>query len=119
MTIRVCPRCGLPFTYVRERRVNGRVYLYAVHHYKDSSGKVRIRECYLGPKDHYEYVTRLHEKERLILKGLIEQERVLEYIDSLASYAIEIASTNRELAEKILEKLKEAQQQLEQKLHKA
>jgi len=51
---RICPRCREPFSYVKRRVINRRVYLYAVHHLgyvKEGSrvGKL-IRECYLGQK---------------------------------------------------------------------
>ena len=103
--IRVCPRCGRPYSYIRERRVNSRVYLYAVHYYRDSSGRRRVKECYLGPKDYYKYVTRMHEKEGLVFKGLIEQERVLEYLDAIVNYVVHNGN-GEEVIKHILEKIK-------------
>jgi len=61
------------------------VYYYAVHVFKDSSGKRRVKKCYLGPEE-YEYVSRLHAKEGLTLKGLRDRQRALEYLDALISY---------------------------------
>ena len=101
--IRVCPRCGRPCSYIRERKVNGRVYLYAVHYYRDSTGRRRVKECYLGPKDHYKYVTKMHEKEELVFKGLIEQERILEYFDAIVNYMAN-SDNVKELIKRILER---------------
>ncbi len=101
--IRVCPRCGRPCSYIRERKVNDRVYLYAVHYYRDSTGRRRVKECYLGPKDHYKYVTKMHEKEELVFKGLIEQERILEYFDAIVNYMAN-SDNVKELIKRILER---------------
>lgn len=60
--IRACPRCNRPYSYIEEGKVNGRTYLYAVHCYRDDLGREISSECCLGPKDHYEHVTRIHEK---------------------------------------------------------
>jgi len=86
MRISVCPRCGKRVSYVKEKKVNGRVYLYAVHW---ECG--RRRECYLGPKDRYEYVTRMHEKESLVFKGLTDRYRALEYLTSLTRYFLSVS----------------------------
>ena len=112
--IRVCPRCGLPFSYVKEKRINGRVYLYAIHYIKEGPGRRRVKERYLGPKDRYEYVTRMHEKENLVLKGLIEQERAVQYLYSIVSYMVS-TKLDRDTAKLIIETLKEAVQELEEK----
>jgi len=51
---RNCPRYRKPFSYVKRRVINGRVYLYAVHHlgYVKEGGRAGklIRECYLDQK---------------------------------------------------------------------
>jgi len=90
---RICPRCGEPFSYIKRRVVNGRVYLYAVHYQgyvKGEKGKVRkiTRECYLGPKDRYVHASTTHEKEGLRLKGLGDSRRLPEYLDKLLDYAV-------------------------------
>jgi len=104
--VRVCPRCRCPFSYIKEKRVNGRVYLYAVHYYRDSTGRRRVKECYLGPKDHYKYVTKMHEKEELVLKGLVEQERIVEYFDSIIRYVIN-DNVDENIRMRILERIEE------------
>jgi len=90
---RICPRCGEPFSYLKRRVVNGRVYLYAVHYHgyvKGEDGRVRkiTRECYLGPEDKYIHASTTHEREGLRLKGLVDSRRFLEYLDKLLEYAV-------------------------------
>jgi len=85
MSLKLCPRCGAPYSWIERRESGGRVYYYAVHVYKDSSGKRRVKKCYLGPEE-YEYVSRLHAKEGLTLKGLRDSQRALEYLDALIAY---------------------------------
>jgi len=80
----LCPRCGLPYSYVEAREVGGKVYYYAVHYYREGN-KRRVRKCYLGP-EYYDYVTRTHEREGLILRGLTSTDRVIGYLDALISY---------------------------------
>ena len=79
---KVCPRCGSEYSYIERRSVGGNIYYYAVHYYRDPSGKRRVRKCYLGPET-YEYVTRTHVREGLTLKGMVDSERALAYIDAL------------------------------------
>jgi hypothetical protein len=54
----VCPRCGLEVDYISEERRGSRVYVYAVHYIKTGKRK-RVKKCYLGPADKYEYAERL------------------------------------------------------------
>jgi hypothetical protein len=56
-TIELCPHCGLPVEYISEERRGERVYLYAVHYVRVGRRK-RVKKCYLGPADKYEYVER-------------------------------------------------------------
>ena len=84
----LCPRCGGPISYFKRRRVGDRVYVYAVHYEGyDPVKKSKItRECYLGPEDAYEYVSRLHDREGLTLRGLADRQRILEYLDAIIAY---------------------------------
>jgi len=89
---RICPRCGEPFSYIKRRVVNGRVYLYAVHYHgyvKGEDGKIKkiTRECYLGPEESYVHASKTHQREGLKLKGLSDSRRFLEYLDRLLEYA--------------------------------
>ena len=89
VVIRVCPRCGLPYSYIERRVVGGRVYLYAVHVSKVREGgrsKRKVRKCYLGPEDSYEYVSKLHEREGIVLRGLADRQRIIKYLDAIIRY---------------------------------
>lgn len=81
-----CPRCGSPISWIERHARGGRAYLVAAHYLGVEGGKKRVRKCYLGPQNPYEYVTRLHEREGLVLRGLTDADRVLAYLDALASY---------------------------------
>jgi len=114
---RICPRCGEPYSYIKEKRVGNKVYVYAVHYlgYEKVGGKVRkkTKECYLGPKEQYDYVTQTHEREGLVLRGLIDSNRALEYLDALINYisrteldkslALNLAARFEELAKRLRE----------------
>ena len=105
---RVCPRCGEPYSYLKRKRVGGKIYLYAVHYLgysRDSSGRVRkhTRECYLGPEGSYEHVTLTHSREGLILKGMADPDRALAYLDALISY-LSGARLDRGLALKLADR---------------
>lgn len=95
---RICPRCGLRYSWVERRRVDDQVYIYAVHDTMVGD-KRRIKKCYLGPVS-YKYVTRLHEREGLVLRGLADSDRVMEYLDALIEYLSE-AEIDRETALKL------------------
>jgi len=100
---RVCPRCGMPYSYVKHRRRGGRVYLYAIH---KSKGKV-TRECYLGPQGGYEYVSRLHEDLQLELAGITERDWV-EYVRSMVEARVEAALENPSMLNIVAEEVREA-----------
>jgi len=101
---KICPRCGKPYSSIKEVNRGGRVYLYAVHYlgYEKVNGKKRIkyRYCYLGPKDRYEYVSKLHSSEGLELKGLADRDREIEYLEALLK-----SLTSSELSEKEAERI--------------
>ena len=118
--IRICPRCGLPYSYIERRSVGGRVYLYAVHIYKAKEGgkvKRRVRKCYLGPEDSYEYVSKLHEREGIVLRGLADRQRIIKYLDAIIRY-IE-SNGDPETLSKIRARLERALEIIESKLSKA
>ena len=83
LKIKICPRCGDAISWIERRQRGERVYYYAVHTWNEG-GRRRVRKCYLGPAT-YEYVTRLHSREGLVFKGLIDRERALEYLESIAN----------------------------------
>ncbi|RLE62615.1 MAG: hypothetical protein DRJ38_09355 [Thermoprotei archaeon] len=101
---KVCPRCGAKYSYI-ERRIKGnQVYLYAVHRWKEN-GKTKIRKCYLGPERDYIYVTKLHEDENLVLMGLMNHDRAVQYLKTLVEYFSE--KSREELTRQEIEALKE------------
>ncbi len=81
----VCPRCGGRGTLVVRKR-GGRRYYYVVHY--DGS---RRFEHYAGPVSDYVYVSKTHSDTGLILRGPLDQRRVLEYIDVLIEKLEDIA----------------------------
>ena len=99
-----CPRCGRQYEYIEERKQGERVYFYAVHVEKLPSGKRRVKKCYLGPLV-YEYVSKLHNKEGLVLKGLLENNRTLEYIETLLNSLLN-SSLDPETRKRVAEKLR-------------
>jgi len=105
----------MQYSYIKRRNVGGRIYLYAVHYlgYKKEGGKVRkiTRECYLGPEDSYEYVTRTHIREGLVLRGLSDEDRAIEYLDAIIHY-LETHSLNPVFAERLASKLEELAKRL-------
>nr|CAH65774.1 hypothetical protein [Sulfolobus neozealandicus] len=77
---KTCPNCGLPYRSTVEREVNGHVYVYAVHQYKDENGKWRKYECYLGPKEQYIHAEKFND---FGLKGGHVEERFVEYLERI------------------------------------
>ncbi len=87
-----CPRCGMPVSWFERNRVGDRTYVYAVHYSKKSKHK-----CYLGPEDGYVLVTMMHKKEGLVLKGLNDPDRVLEYFERI----LRLILSNERLKEEV------------------
>ena len=101
---KICPRCGREYQYIEQRRQGNQTYFYAVHIERIGNGKRRVRKCYLGPLK-YEYVTRLHQKEGLTFKGLLEVNRAIEYLESILQSLIN-NDTDPELKKQIAQKLR-------------
>ena len=106
----VCPRCGLKIDRVLTRKIGNRYYVYAVH-YVEEGGKKKKKQCYLGPADHYKYVSRLHEDVGLLLVGAWKTDRVIDYLEELLNiirYSIsEIPPERREILKHLLQELLE------------
>jgi len=104
-----CPRCGAK-GWIQSKRIGGREYYYCVHYEK---GKRRY--CYLGPKV-YDYATRTHLREGLVLRGLYDEERIIDYLDSIISY-LERAQLKLkpELAKQIADRLESIVKKLRNK----
>ena len=101
---KICPRCGHKYTYIEQRKQGNRIYYYAVHVIKEKGGKRRIRKCYLGPSA-YIYVTRLHEKENLVFRGLLETNRAIEYLEAILQSLLN-SSLDKETKRQISQKLR-------------
>ncbi len=95
---KICPRCNEPMNYFKNRRQYNRVYVYAVHLDKG-------KECYLGPKDGYVYVSKLHQKEGLVLKGYTDSGRVLEYLDAIINH-VSNTEIDKETKQEIVDRVK-------------
>jgi uncharacterized protein Yka (UPF0111/DUF47 family) len=95
----ICPRCG-QLGYLDVMRVNGREYYRVIH----VSGKRRIKH-YIGAKDKYVYVDKLH---KLDLTNLLSQDisvlirnAVDNFIELSRVYARSKQSDVKELLSKI------------------
>ena len=88
------------------------MYAYAVHYVREG-GRRRKRRCYLGPVGSYEYVTKTHGREGLVLRGLLSDNRVIEYLDALISYLSRPdVRLTRDLALRFAERLEEMARRL-------
>jgi len=103
MIEKLCPRCGLRFSYIKRKRVGERYYYYAVH--KDK-GKI-TRTCYLGPVGGYEYVSRLHEDLQLQLFSIVERSWV-DYVRSMVESRVELALENPSMLNVVAGEVREA-----------
>jgi len=102
---KICPRCGLKYSYIERRKVGDRVYLYAVHYFK-VGGKRRIKKCYLGPESSYIYVSKMHE---FSLRGSLDRRRTLNYLDAILNLlVVEREKLDEETKREIVEKLRRA-----------
>jgi len=108
----ICPRCGLPYSWLDRRVVGDKVYLYAVHVVERKGRSRKIRKCYLGPEESYRYVSMMHEREGLVLKGLADGDRALKYLDAIINYLSSI-ELDRSLAKELTAKLKQLAERLE------
>jgi len=70
-----------------------------------------ISKCYLGPRI-YDYVSRLHSHEGLVIKGLSDPERILDYLDAIINYIKELPALDPGLAKKIKARARKLLQQL-------
>mgnify|MGYP001626450352 FL=1 len=83
----------MKYSYIERREIGNNSYFYAVHVSREK-GERRIRKCYLGPSSAYIHVTHLHQDEGLELKGLMNKNRAVEYMNALIDY---IASNYHEI----------------------
>lgn len=107
--VKICPRCGERYSWLERRRVNDNIYYYAVHEER-VEGRRKITKCYLGP-EFYTYATRTHLSEGLVLRGLVEENRILDYLEQILKY-IEERDFEPERAEEIARRLEETARKL-------
>jgi hypothetical protein len=82
---KICPICHRKFTYIEHREKGNNVYLYAVHEYRE--GKVRkVKKCYISPEKEYINVTKRHAEEGIVLKGMLDYDRSIDYLKSIIDY---------------------------------
>jgi len=109
-TLKICPRCGQPYSYITKQTVKGHTYWYAVH-YIEVDGKKMQKKCYLGA-DKYIYVNKL-------IGNMIEVRNIissnpLSYLRDVLENIIE--SEDEELIKQSLEVLDEYGKALKEKL---
>jgi len=102
-----CPECGLIIKSIAYKKVGENVYVYAYHGYVDVdpvTKRKKPRVCFLGPRDHYKYVTKKH---RFALEGLVALDREVRYLENLVEHELEriIPFINKPLAERLLNAL--------------
>jgi len=112
-----CPVCGLPIDWVERRVVNGHVYYYAYHYFKDENGQKRRKKCYLGAKV-YDYVSRKNIDLGTTFRGMAidPAQRLTEYFNSALeklSAKIESGALEPEEARSWLSLLKDMNSRLE------
>jgi len=111
---RICPRCGLRYSWIERKRVGYHEYFYAVH----VDGGAR-KKCYLGPKT-YENVTKLHYDMALVLKGLLDRDRAVEYLEILlvkVRREVEGGKVGEDQVQRLLALAKRLVEACEERLH--
>ena len=114
----VCPRCGRPIDWLERVKRGNQVYVYAVHYlgYEKIGNKIRkkVEKCYLGP-ERYLYVTKTHLRDGLILRGMQDRDRILEYLEALIrALGSPDLSLNSEFLYRLAEKLRVLADRLEE-----
>ncbi|MEM4603306.1 MAG: hypothetical protein QW842_05845 [Candidatus Nezhaarchaeales archaeon] len=106
MEMKVCPRCGRPFSCLQSDVRGDRTYIYAIHY----TGGGR-RKCYLGPKGSYDYVKRTHGLDEGSLRNLLEQDYLDLALSSLIKAKEELRRGEVE-AEELSSKIKAIEEEL-------
>jgi hypothetical protein len=80
-----CPRCNGTYKYTERRVIAGQIYHYAIHYWKDETGKKHVHKCYMGAEN-YIYVKRVHEDSSIQFHGYTVENRYKEYIRDINDY---------------------------------
>lgn len=100
--VEACPRCGLLGYRSVERRHN-RYYVYFIHVDPDTK---KMRKCYAGPADGYDYVERMHSLNLDNLDDVDYYDVALNAITKYILRAEKEVSERQHLREEHLRKLK-------------
>ena len=77
--------------------------VYAVHIIaRGEKGKRKVKKCYLGPENEYEYVSRLHQDLGIKFSGLHDKKRIIKYIQEITHY-VENTILDEDQLEELLE----------------
>jgi len=114
-TIKICERCGEPYSYREVRKTEHNVYIYNVHVTKIGNRR-KIRKCYLGAQSTYKYVERMHRDIELNLRGMHDHQRIVDYLKAIIEYfnSILIKKEYEEISEEEKRLLKELGKILEE-----
>jgi hypothetical protein len=116
--MKVCVRCGRPFSYVEPARRGGRLYIYCVHESWNGGVRRRVKH-YCGPADVYDYCSRLHGDIGLTLKTPLDHNRWVEYVTSMVETMVSRAleePRNRTLRDGVVQGLLKIRQAVERGL---
>jgi hypothetical protein len=80
-----CPRCGKPYKYTEKRIIAEQTYYYAIHIFRDTTGKKHVHKCYMGAEN-YIYVKRVHEDSSIQFHGYTVENRYKEYMRDIRDY---------------------------------
>ena len=82
---KICPKCGVKYSWLERRVTKHNVYIYAVH--VTFEGKKRkVRKCYLGAEKCYKYVERVHYDIAPMLRGLHDSKRAIDYLERIVDF---------------------------------
>jgi hypothetical protein len=118
LDMKLCVRCGKPFSYVEPARRGNKLYLYCVHESWNGGVRKRIKH-YCGPADVYDYCSRLHGDIGLTLKAPLDHNRWIEYIINIVETMVDRAleePRNRPLKDRVTQGLLKIRQVVERSL---
>jgi len=100
--LKICPKCGLPISYIEKQVKKSNTYYIAVHYLgyeRTPDGRVRkkVKKCYLGPED-YKYVTKQHS---FTLHGWVVEQREKEYLEKILAKLEEISRKQDEILSRL------------------
>jgi len=76
--IKICPRCGEKYSYIRRMRQGSKTYVYAVHIINR-----KRKYCYLGPEYEYKHFSNIHD---ITATNLVKQDYLDIALEALQKY---------------------------------